>query len=150
VALRKPVYVPYHNQVYVNAKNSDKLLEEALANADCYHRIVTNPYAGWLSKHVVKATRAYLEWQFPHDPPGYRKAEDYLNKQEFDAGENLLQAQVKEVSLTPVQPVDEWQMAPRMTQSFFLVTSNIWTVIPAGGTSRLPTRPVHPIPPPVP
>jgi predicted RNA binding protein YcfA (HicA-like mRNA interferase family) len=32
-----------------------------------------------------------------------------------------------------------------MTQSFFPVNSNIWTVVPAGTRSRLPVKPVSPV-----
>ena len=145
VVQRKSAFLPYHKLIYSGAKGTDDHLEEALANADCYHRLNTQPYSRWLTSHVVKAVRAYLKWQFPHDPPGYRKAVNYLTKPEFDAGENVLQAQVKEVSLKPAQPIIEWDMAPRMTQSFFPVTSNIWTVIPAGTKPRLPLKPVTPI-----
>jgi predicted RNA binding protein YcfA (HicA-like mRNA interferase family) len=72
-------------------------------------------------------------------------ASNYLTKPEFDEGEKVLQAQVKEISLTPAQPIEEWAMAPRMLQSFFTVNSNIWTVIPAGTKSRLPIKPVAPV-----
>jgi len=145
VVQRKSAFLPYHKLIYAGTKGTDDQLEEALANADCYHRLGTQPYAFWLTAHVVKATKAYLKWQYPHDPPGHRMADNFLTKPDFDAGENLLQAQVKEISLKPAQPADEWDMAPRMTQSFFPVTSNIWTVIPAGTSSRLPLKPVAPI-----
>ena len=145
VVQRKSAFLPYHKLIYAGTKGTDDQLEEALANADCYHRLNTKPYPFWITRHVVKATKNYLKCHFPHDPPGYRKAKDYLTKPRFDAGENVLQAQVKEVSLTPAQPAVDWDMAPRMTHSFFPVTSNIWTVIPAGTKSRLPLKPVAPI-----
>ncbi len=145
VVQRKSSYLPYQKLIYSGTRGTDDQLEEALANADCYHRLDTQPYAFWLTAHVTKATKAFLQWQYPNDPPGYRMAVHFLTKPDFDAGENLLQAQVKEISLKPAQPADEWDMAPRMTQSFFPVTSNIWTVIPAGTRSRLPLKPVAPI-----
>ena len=145
VVQRKSAFLPYHKLIYAGTKNTDDQLEEALANADCYKRLDTQPYAFWLTSDVVKATRAYLEWQYPLDPPGYRMASHYLTKPEFDEGEKILQAQVKEISLNPAQPIEEWAMAPRMLQSFFTVNSNIWTVIPAGTKSRLPIKPVAPV-----
>lgn len=145
VVQQKSAFLPYHKLVYAATKGTDDQLEEALANADCYHRLSHQPYAMWLTKHVVKAAKAYLKWQYPYDPPGYRMAVDYLSKSAFDSGENLLQAQVKHTSLKPSQHPDDWEMAPRMTQSFFPVTSNIWTVVPAGARSRLPLRPVAPL-----
>jgi hypothetical protein len=140
VVQRKSAYLPYHKLVYAPTKGTDDQMEEALANADCYRRLNTQPYAFWLTPHIVTATKSYLRWQFPHDPPGYRMAVHYLTKPTFAIGENDLQAQVKEASLKPAQPVDEWDMAPRMTQSFFPVASHIWTVIPAGKRSRLPLK----------
>lgn len=146
VIQRTSAFLPYHKLVYSKTKGSDEQLEEALANADCYRRLGTQPYAHWITNDVVKATKAYLKWQFPHDPPGYRMAKEYLNKLRFDAGENVLQSQVREARLKPVQPAGEWDMAPRMTQSFFPITSNIWTVIPRGARSRLPIKkPVMPV-----
>jgi hypothetical protein len=97
----RSAYLPYYKLVYAGTKGTDDQLEEALANADCYHRLGTQPYALWLTPRVVKATREYLKWQFPQDPPGYRKAGHYLVKADFDAGEHELQAQVKEASLKP-------------------------------------------------
>lgn len=144
VVERKSAYLPYHSLVYAKNKGSDNQLEEALANADCYHRLNTKPYAQWLTPVIVKATKEYLMWQFPQDPPGYRKAVDYLKKQAFDQAENCLQARVREANQNPVQPVGEWDLAPRMTQSFLPVTSNIWAVIPKGSHSRLPRRPSMP------
>lgn len=145
VVQRRSAFLPYHKLIYAGTKGTDDQLEESLANADCYQRLGAQPYAFWLTPHVVKAAKAYLKWQYPYDPPGYRMAVHYLTKQEFAEGENLLQAQVKEISLKPAQQVDDWEMAPRMTQSFFPVTSNIWTVIPAGTRSRLPVKSVAPI-----
>lgn len=145
VVQQKSAFLPYHKLVYAVTKGTDDQLEEALANADCYHRISTQPYAFWLTAHLVKATRAYLRWQYPKDPPGYRMAAHYLNHAAFDAGENVLQAQVKEATLKPSQPTDEWELAPRMTQSFFPITANIWTVVPAGAKSRLPLKRVVPL-----
>lgn len=145
VVQRRSSFLPYHKLIYAGSKGTDDQLEEALANADCYRRLSTQPYAFWLTPHVVKAIRDYLMWQYPYDPPGYRMAVHYLTKGEFSSGENFLQAQVKEISLKPAQPADEWDMAPRMTQSFLPVTANIWTVIPAGTMPRLPVRPIAPI-----
>lgn len=145
VVRRTTSYLKYHKRVYTKAQGTDDQLEEALANADCFLRLNTRPYATWLTPQVVSATQDYLRGRFPSDPPGYRKAIHYLTRREFDAGENVLQARVKEASLTPEQPVAEWDLAPRMTQSFFPVTSSIWTVVPVGTKSRLPLKPVAPL-----
>ena len=145
VVTRKSAFLPYHKTIYAPAKGTDHQLEEALANADCYHRLNNKPYAVWLTPHVVRAAKAYLKWQFPRDPPSYQRAVHYLDSPSFQAGENTLQTQIKEASLTPGQPTGEWDLAPRMTQSFFSVISNIWTVIPAGSKPRLPVSAVAPV-----
>ena len=70
VVQRKSAFLPYNKLIYAGTKGTDGQLEEALANADCYHRLSKPPYALWLTPHVVKAVRKYLKWQFPKDPPG--------------------------------------------------------------------------------
>jgi len=145
VVERSSRYLPYHTMVYQATKGTDEQLEEGLANANMYARLGEEPYRQWMSFPVLEALRAYLRWSFPMDPPGYRKAVDYLRKPDFDAGENLLHGQVKEASLRPAQPTGDWDIAPRLMQSFFTVTSDIWTVIPLGSKPVLPTLPVAPV-----
>jgi len=137
---RKSCYLPYQSKVYNPTKGTDTQLEEALANADSYHRLDTEPYKSWITHDVVRATWHYLEKRFPHDPPGYRMAVNYLSKNTLDAGENTLHGQIHEASLTPLQPHDEWNVATRLTQSLFKVTDNIWVIVRLGGRSILPTR----------
>lgn len=145
VAQRVSSYLPYKRNVYAATRNTDDQLEEALANADCYRRLRTRPYSMWLTQDVVEAVRAYLLWQFQFAPPGYRMAGNYISNPGFGRGENILQTQVREASLTPAQPSRDWNLAPRMTQSFFPVTSNIWTVVTKGSSTLLPTKPIAPI-----
>jgi predicted RNA binding protein YcfA (HicA-like mRNA interferase family) len=145
VARRKSAYLSYQSSVYRPTTGTDDQLEEALANAESYLRLGTRPYSYWLGEDVLDAVRKYLRWRFPIDPPGYRMAVSYLTKASFDPAENLLQAQVSESVLAPIQPTSEWNLAPRMTQSFFPVTSNIWSVVPAGASSRLPRSRIAPI-----
>lgn len=138
-------YLPYHAMVYQKTAGTDDQLEESLANADMFARLSDTPYRWWLSEPVLEALKAYLRWSFPHDPPGYRRADRYLTRSDFEAGENRLQGQVKEASLTPSQPSSDWDIAPRLMQSIFAVQSDIWTVLPPGATSILPTHRVVPV-----
>jgi hypothetical protein len=138
-------YLPYHAKVYRQTANTDDQLEESLANADMFNRLSDPPYRHWLSDPVLTALRAYLGWSFPHDPPGYRQAPDFLHPYDFDAGENLLQGQVKEADLTPVQPASDWDIAQRLLQSIFPVKSDIWTVLPPGSKSILPLQQAAPV-----
>ncbi len=137
---RKSCYLPYQAKVYTSTKGTDFQLEEALANADIYHRLDTEPYRSWITYDGVQATWRYLTKRFPHDPPGYRMAIKYLSKSMFDVGENMLHGQVHEASLTPVQPPEEWNIATRLTQSLFKVTDKIWVIVRPSGKTILPTR----------
>lgn len=142
VVLRNSCYLPYDAAVYRATLGTDNNLEEALANADAYLRLSQNPYNKRLPDYIRFATKDYLEWEFRNcSPPGYRMAVNYLTEADFNAGENFLQAQVREGSVTPGQPVNEWDLCPRMAHPFFNVKSNIWTVVPSGGVKRLPISP---------
>lgn len=138
-------YLPYMDKVYGTARGKDDLIEEALANADIFRRMSTEPYRTRITPPVVKATKQYLRVTFPNEPPGYRRAVDFLTSGTFAAGENRLQGQVRECTLNPTQPPDEWDLAPRLMQSFLNVKSRIWSIVPAGRDSFLPTR-VIPVP----
>jgi len=137
---RKSCYLPYTTKVYNATKGTDSQLEEALANADVYFRLDSEPYRSWITSDVVEVTKRYLARRFPNDPPGYRMATNYLSQSAFDAGENMLHSQVHEASLTPLQSPREWNIATRLTQSLFKVTDNIWVIVRPGGRTIFPTR----------
>ena len=142
VATGSPAYVPYHRNVYRRFLGTDDLLEEALANADAYRRLMEDRYKRWITKGIVRSTREFLDDRFPRDPPGYRMAVDYLSSAQFHRGENRLQAQFAEASSAPVRPIDIWDFAPRMMQSMFSVESRIWVVLPPrAGRSIFPRLP---------
>jgi hypothetical protein len=140
VTTKKSVYPDYKTNVYKTTYGTDDCLEESLANADAWIRLNNNPYKRIATKHVTDAARQYLKDRFAIDPPGYRKALDYLKKEQFTMGENLLQAQVRECAMSPIRPIDEWNAAPRLLQSFFNVTNNIWSVVRRGTTPILPVN----------
>ena len=84
--------------------------------------------------------RDYLEFiDFPSCPPGYKEALHYLKDDDFNKKLHLLHGQMKEATLTPSQPVDDWVLASRLTQSMFNVKSRIWEVVPRGRSALLPT-----------
>lgn len=136
-------YLPYMKNVYGACIGTDDQLEEALANADAYRRLTTAPYSRLITKPIVKATREYLARRFPYDPPGYRRATQYLKLDEFESGENELQARVRDATQTPSHAAEDWDIAPRMLQSLFSVRSPIWVVVQRGSH---PTSPVIPFP----
>lgn len=57
---RQSCYLPYHAKVYSATTGTDDQLEEALANADSYYRLDTEPYKSWITQDVVLATWRYL------------------------------------------------------------------------------------------
>lgn len=132
VVTRSSLYVPYSKSVYRPALGTDDLLEEALANASMYLRLNETAYQKVLPVSVRDGLKRKLRASFPYDPPGYRMATLYLDQAKFNAGENILQGYVRESSLKPVQPDWHWENAPRMTQSFLNIKSNIYTVVPIG------------------
>lgn len=141
VVERQPIYVSYTNRVYLPAQGTDDQLEEALANADIYLRLPTDPYESWISWPIVDATRKYLKATFPHELPGYRMAKNYLGTARFENGEDLLHSRVHEANLHPIQPANEWAIATRLMQSLFKVTDNIWVLVTPGGKPILPAQP---------
>ena len=140
VVTRGPLYVPYFRTVYTPALGTDDLLEEALANACMYRRLSEETYTNLLPETIRNAMKAMLLATFPGDPPGYRKALEYLTDSAFEHGENVLQGWMRETTTYPVQPANEWDLAPRMTQSFFTISSNIYSVVPKGAKAVLPTN----------
>lgn len=142
VALRHQCYPEYSRAVYRPALGTDDLLEEALASAHSYLALVSRR-ALYLRPSIRDAARVFLMNHLPRNPPGYRKAVDYLSRDAFRDGENLLQGQVKEGVRLPVQPPWQWNVAPRLTQGFFDIRSNIWTVIAPGQMPVLPTAAVR-------
>lgn len=140
VALGRSAYLPYKNSVYRPSYLTDNCLEEAMANADSHRRLATQPYSRLIGKAVLRAARVHLEATFLTDPPGYRLAKNYLTQTNFDAGTRKLQGQVKEALLAPTQPAEDWLAAKRLLQSYFSVSSNIYTVVPRGKRSFLPSK----------
>lgn len=132
VVTQKPLYVPYSKGVYNAVVGTDDLLEEALANACIFLRLSEQTYRKMLPESVREGLKRKLIASYSSDPPGYRMASIYLDQLKFNAGENLLQGFVRETSMKPVQPNWYWENAPRLTQSFLNIKSNIYTVVPIG------------------
>jgi predicted RNA binding protein YcfA (HicA-like mRNA interferase family) len=134
-------YVPYNRNVYQKTYLTDDCLEEALANADAWHRLGTSPYKDNIGRTLVDITKDYLRYRFRHmEPPGYRKAADYLTKPSLEGGFNRLQGQIKEGTLTPAQPASDWKAAPQLLRSYFSLRSDIYTVVPRGARPIVPSR----------
>lgn len=135
----------YKTAVYRPSLWSDDNLEEALASADAYHRLIGSPYRKVLPEHIRSATRRWMKWRFDQvDPPGYRMARHYLTQDSFRAGAELLQSQILEASLTPKSNPEHWQAGPHMLRSIYPITSDIYLIIPAGRAPVLPVSATRP------
>lgn len=134
---RMPRYVPYKDQVYRPSYLTISNLEEALANADAFLRLSEAPYSRLVSRDVRQATKDYLGWRFPLDPPGYSEAVRYLTRPAFRLGLEQLHSQVQEASLTPMRGPGDWRFS-FFHRSLFSVASNIWEVVPGGTSPILP------------
>jgi predicted RNA binding protein YcfA (HicA-like mRNA interferase family) len=139
VAAGMSCFLPYHAKVYRPCIGSDDQLEEALANADAYLRLREPRYRKSISPPVVEALREYLCWSYPHCPPGYRKAIDFIRDDLFDAGEDALQERVRLATLTATGAGD-WVCAPQMTRSILTVRAPIWWLVPPGSRPLVPVK----------
>jgi predicted RNA binding protein YcfA (HicA-like mRNA interferase family) len=149
VVERVPCYRSYSSSVYEPCTKSQTKgpLEEALANAESFVRLVEPAYGRFVSPEVLEATREYLRWRFPLDPPGYSDAVKYLDRMARDNAQNELRSQVQEGKILPFRPSSQWRLAPNLNESLFGLTSDIWLVVPAGHRPRLPTFPLYrPVP----
>jgi hypothetical protein len=132
VVTQSSLYVPYSKGIYRLAIGTDDLLEEALANASMFLRLSEHAYKKMLPESTRVGLKKKLKASFPYDPPGYRLAPKYLDQSSFNSGENLLQGFMRETLKNPIQPSWHWESAPRLTQSFLNIRSNIYTVVPKG------------------
>jgi predicted RNA binding protein YcfA (HicA-like mRNA interferase family) len=134
-------YLPYKDNVYNPLFGTDDCLEEALANANMWHRIGNQPYRAKLSPEYIRAVREQLEGEYPLDPPGYRMASHYLpGVGSFDLGHDRLLSQMREGCQLPRRPTSDWMPASHMSHPIFNVTSHFWAVVPDGVRSILPVN----------
>jgi predicted RNA binding protein YcfA (HicA-like mRNA interferase family) len=138
VVKRSKVYVPYNENVYKPLKNTDELVEEMLACTEMYTRLKEATFRKGVSADVFDATRSMLEDWIPTLPPGYRMGLDVLAVSSFGDERNYLLSQVNEGVLKPMQPWQEWEIAPQMTRALFSWKEIAHVLIPRGQTSMVP------------
>jgi predicted RNA binding protein YcfA (HicA-like mRNA interferase family) len=142
VADRRAIYSPYWFRVYAPSRGTDDLLEEALANADAFHRFAEPRYAtfgapAWMSP--VDGVRDFLRAHFRGAPAGYRMARNYLTGATFASGQDTLSAMVAD-AVSPVRPDwPRWEFAPQMLRGLFPITSSIWVVVKPPARVVVPT-----------
>lgn len=132
---RRCAYTSYFKSVYIPQKGTNNQLEEALANAHMYREFNCTP---WIPKKICEATRKMFDRTFPSEPPGYRKAIDYLKNSEYEPGKRELFSRMQEGLLSPIKNPDEWVLGPRLDHAFFNIKSDIWTVVRPGTKSIIP------------
>lgn len=138
---RRPVYPDYHVGVYRHFVGTDDQIEEGLANADSWRRLGEPAYRRWTGSTVHRTTRDYLSDAFHAAPPGYRNATRLLDGESFQAEQYELFAQVQEGVSHRRSYVSEFGIATHVNHSLFAVNQRIWTVVPSGSVSILPTHP---------
>lgn len=143
-------YPHYFYDVYNKTLGSDDCLEEALANADSWRRLNEERHKRSISPRIRAVVRRYLESRFPHDPPGYRRASDYLTDMNFRGGLYMLSSQIDETVLMPsratVGRLRDWYWAPSMSRSLFSWASRIHVIVPPGARPAIPRGPLHHVP----
>lgn len=134
-------YPKYSRDVYVPARGSDALLEEALANADAYRRLAEATYRGAIGRHV-EAIRAYLHEEFMHgSPPGYRHAIDLIDPSAFSTAENELCDSVRLGFAPPSASAQRWRFGSQMTRAIYSIRSETYVVVRGTARSPLPGAP---------
>lgn len=140
VTERRPVYPDFKLKVANKTAGTDDDLQEALANADAWHRLSDPPYKKWFAPDERPIAREWLTDLFFNSPPGYREAIRYLHQKRFAVSEQFLSAQVQEAQVAPTRPYPaEFGIATHMTQALFNLKQNIWTLVPVGQQPILPT-----------
>jgi predicted RNA binding protein YcfA (HicA-like mRNA interferase family) len=138
---RRPIYPDYHRLAYRATAGTKDQIEEGLANADSWYRLTEAAYSKWTGRTVISTTKDYLARSFLVAPPGYANAADLLYRPDFEAEQQLLFSQVQE-GVAPVRSTpSEFSIASHLNHSLFRVTQRIWTVVPAGARTILPTNP---------
>jgi predicted RNA binding protein YcfA (HicA-like mRNA interferase family) len=138
VVRRQKIYVPYSDNVYLPLVNTDELIEEALACTQMYTRLKESTFRRGVSTEIFNASRSMLEDWIPTLPPGYRMGLAVLDLSTFEDERNGLLSQINEGAISPVQPWQEWKIAPQMTRALFSWKEIAYVLIPKGRTSLVP------------
>jgi predicted RNA binding protein YcfA (HicA-like mRNA interferase family) len=143
---QRPVYPRYARAIWPAVGGTNRDLEEALANADAHYRFGTQkPYSNFARGRERAYVRDWMEDLFANSPPGYKRALNYLRRSSFDPAEGLLLGQVQEATETPRRrSTDDFMQAEHLTHSLFNLKQNVWTLVPKGARSILPSKDLIP------
>jgi len=129
VVERRSSYLAYTENVYqTQLRRGDGPLEEALANADCYRRILETKYSRALGPEFANITKTALAEFFKTAPPGYREAWRYFGNKKFEIGQNDLMSQIQEARPDPKRVSSEWEISPQLVRGLSNFNSDIWLI----------------------
>lgn len=140
VVERRLIYPDYVQRVSNVVAGTDDAIEEALANADAWRRLANAPYNTWFKRDEMQVVREWMRDTFRASPPGYRFAQNLLGEPTFLAFENRLVSQVQEARASVRREhVQDFGIATHLNRSMFNLKQNVWTLVPVGQRSILPT-----------
>lgn len=141
---RRPIYPDYMKFSSRVLAGTDEDTEEALAGADAYLRLASEPYSTWFAKDERKVIQSWIFDLLRHSPPGYKRAADILSAHPsaFSTTEDELIARVQESVLNPVRPfTSDFANTTHLTHSLFSIKQSLWTIVSADQESILPILP---------
>ena len=129
----KDKYRKYKHNVYRHTYGTSECLEESMANADIYNRLDEKKYSNSLKPEIRQGVRKYLKEElFLMQPPGYREAVHYLNKEDYQEGLFSLKSQILEGVAKPKMSSNNWLIANNMIRALNNIDAKIYTIVPNG------------------
>ncbi len=125
-------YRPYKAKVYRRTFLTPDCLEESLANAESYRRLVEPRYVQRVDPNIRNGLRRYLKWSIPSQPPGYREGVNFLSEPLYRNGLYSLQSQMLDGMFPPMTPPGHWSVAPNMITALADIADDIYIVLPKG------------------
>jgi len=151
-------YVRYMDNLYYKLIGDDDQIEEALATAHSILKLNTSPYNKNILPAVMKANITRIVKALPFQPPGYRKAEDYLDhekdkivKEKFKLGEHELQSRIQEGTIrhclkrkSTAKP-SRWNFCRDLMRGFYRLNNQIYEIVTPSSPGVLPPKSVTPL-----
>lgn len=138
VVRQEPVYIPYHDGVYVPHQNTDDQLEESLACTEMYRRLSEKRYRKGISVSSLELARDFVSSWIVTLPPGYRKGMHFVKDADFSSQINRLANQVDAATTKPTRSQSHWSTASHMFRGLFDVERVSHVIVPIGDRAILP------------
>lgn len=139
---RRRRYLPYMEGFFIPSRDrqSDDLLEEALACAEMRLRLGEPRYRRGVPPMVCKATVAMLAAWLPHLGPSYRRGPEFFDPSSeatWMAYGNL-RSQVQEATGQPRRDLTEWDLMPQSLRGMFDCRKITHVLVPVGEEPVIP------------